>query len=66
MSTVHALAPEPSWPFYPELFATPVPRYTSYPTAAEFIEGFDGEALGTALDKVAADAPVSLYLHIPY
>ncbi|MCX8476989.1 MAG: oxygen-independent coproporphyrinogen III oxidase [Sphingomonas sp.] len=59
-------AAEPAWPFYPELLATPVPRYTSYPTAAEFVEGFDGEALGTALDHVSADAPVSLYLHIPY
>jgi oxygen-independent coproporphyrinogen-3 oxidase len=67
MMTAHALAmAEPGWPFYPELLAMPVPRYTSYPTAAEFIEGFDSEALGTALDNVAADAPVSLYLHIPY
>lgn len=66
MTTAHALAAERGWPFYPELLATPVPRYTSYPTAAEFIEDFDSEALGTALDKVTADAPVSLYVHIPY
>ena len=24
------------WPYYPDLLATPVPRYTSFPTAAEF------------------------------
>ena len=30
-----------SWNYYPDLLATPVPRYTSYPTAAEF-----GEAVG--------------------
>ena len=44
MTTAHALATGTSWPFYPELLATPVPRYTSYPTAAEFIEGY-GRAL---------------------
>ena len=26
------------WPYYPELLASPVPRYTSYPTAADFGE----------------------------
>jgi oxygen-independent coproporphyrinogen-3 oxidase len=24
------------WTYHPELLATPVPRYTSYPTAADF------------------------------
>ena len=24
------------WTYYPDLLARPVPRYTSYPTAAEF------------------------------
>lgn len=24
------------WPYHPDLLATPVPRYTSFPTAAEF------------------------------
>jgi oxygen-independent coproporphyrinogen-3 oxidase len=54
------------WRYHPDLLATPVPRYTSYPTAAEFHDGFDGEDLGQALDAVAADVPVSLYIHIPY
>jgi oxygen-independent coproporphyrinogen III oxidase len=67
MSSAHAIAAADSgWPFHSELLATPVPRYTSYPTAAEFSDGFDGAALGAALDGVAAEAPVSLYLHIPY
>ncbi|MDT8761027.1 oxygen-independent coproporphyrinogen III oxidase [Sphingomonas psychrotolerans] len=67
MSTAFAIPrADHEWAWYPELLGTPVPRYTSYPTAAEFTDGFDGEALGSALDRVTADAPVSLYLHIPY
>ncbi|WEK43151.1 MAG: oxygen-independent coproporphyrinogen III oxidase [Candidatus Sphingomonas colombiensis] len=53
------------WTYYPELLATPVPRYTSFPTAAEFGE-IDARDMKEALEGVAADAPVSLYLHIPY
>jgi len=52
------------WPYHPDLLATPVPRYTSYPTAAEF-DGSVGEK-----DQLAALAQVSgavsLYLHIPF
>lgn len=49
--------------YRPELLADPVPRYTSYPTAAEF--GPVGpEQFLTALDN--ANGEVSLYLHIPY
>lgn len=55
-----------SWPYHPELLATPVPRYTSYPTAAEFHDGVGAADLGAALCGVADDAEVSLYLHIPY
>ncbi len=52
------------WPYFPELLAVPVPRYTSYPTAAEFQDGF-GDADGVAaLAKV--QSPASLYIHIPY
>ena len=52
------------WPYHPELLATPVPRYTSFPTAAEF-----GPEIGTAqyqaeLTHVSQD--VSLYVHIPF
>ncbi|TFI59671.1 oxygen-independent coproporphyrinogen III oxidase [Sphingomonas parva] len=54
-----------SWTFHPELLARPVPRYTSYPTAAEFGD-VGAEAMAAALAAVADDAGVSLYLHIPY
>ncbi len=52
------------WPYHPDLLATPVPRYTSFPTAAEF-----GPDVGPAdFDEVIAGATgdVSLYVHIPF
>ena len=52
------------WPYYPDLLATPVPRYTSYPTAAEFGAGVDGGDMASALERVSGD--VSLYVHIPF
>ncbi|MFN3943291.1 MAG: radical SAM protein, partial [Allosphingosinicella sp.] len=55
-----------NWPYHPELLATPVPRYTSYPTAAEFDDTVGSADLSAALAGVEGDAPVSLYLHIPY
>ena len=55
-----------SWTYHPELLATPVPRYTSYPTAAEFAGDVDRSDLEAALAGVGADDPLSLYLHIPY
>jgi oxygen-independent coproporphyrinogen III oxidase len=55
-----------TWPYHPELLATPVPRYTSYPTAAEFGDTIGPADLSAALAGVEGDAPVSLYLHIPY
>jgi oxygen-independent coproporphyrinogen-3 oxidase len=55
-----------NWPYHPELLATPVPRYTSYPTAAEFHDGIGAADLAAALDGMAADQAISLYLHIPY
>jgi oxygen-independent coproporphyrinogen-3 oxidase len=51
------------WPYHPDLLATPVPRYTSFPTAAEFDPIYDflhAEALSTATGDV------SLYVHIPF
>jgi oxygen-independent coproporphyrinogen-3 oxidase len=54
------------WTYYAELLATPVPRYTSYPTAAEFHDGITAADMAEALRSVSAAAPVSLYLHIPY
>jgi len=51
------------WPYHPDLLATPVPRYTSFPTAAEFgpvYEFMYADALSTATSDV------SLYVHIPF
>lgn len=53
-----------NWTYYPELLERPVPRYTSYPTAAEFVEESFEQRQGEALQ--ALRGPVSLYLHIPY
>lgn len=52
------------WTWYPELLARPVPRYTSYPTAAEFADADLADAQARALGLLRG--PVSLYLHIPY
>ncbi|MDR6113053.1 oxygen-independent coproporphyrinogen-3 oxidase [Sphingomonas sp. SORGH_AS789] len=54
------------WPYHPDLLARPVPRYTSYPTAAEFGDHVGDADMAAALDMVGADEIVSLYLHIPY
>lgn len=52
------------WRYYPELLERPVPRYTSYPTAAEFVDdSFEDRQRGALQDL---RGPVSLYLHIPY
>ena len=52
--------------FHPDLAARPVPRYTSYPTAAQFHSGVGAAEQAAALAAVPAGAPVSLYLHIPF
>ena len=54
----------PMWPYLPDLLSTPVPRYTSFPTAAEFHDGVGPGDLDVALGKVSGD--VSLYVHIPF
>lgn len=51
------------WTYYPDLLATPVARYTSYPTAADFGE-LPANAYREALESAHGD--VSLYLHIPF
>jgi oxygen-independent coproporphyrinogen-3 oxidase len=56
----------PEWTYIPELLANPVPRYTSYPTAAEFGSEVGGREFVSALEAVRDDEPVSLYVHIPY
>lgn len=54
------------WPYYPDLLAENVPRYTSYPTAAEFHEGVGRKQLLTALTETERDEQISIYVHIPY
>jgi len=51
------------WPYHPDLLATPVPRYTSFPTAAEF-GPIDPHSYEQALEQAEGD--VSLYVHIPF
>lgn len=56
----------------PELirrYDRPCPRYTSYPTADRFHEGFDARDAAAALartDSADASAPLSLYVHLPF
>lgn len=54
------------WTYHPELLAVPVPRYTSYPTAAEFTDAVGPADTHAALAEIATDETVSLYVHIPY
>lgn len=51
------------WPYHPDLLATPVPRYTSFPTAAEF-GPLAPEPFLDAIEQAEGD--ISLYLHIPF
>lgn len=44
----------------------PVPRYTSYPTAPHFHRGIDGDTYAGWLAELPAEAPLSLYIHIPF
>jgi oxygen-independent coproporphyrinogen-3 oxidase len=52
--------------YLPDLARRQVPRYTSYPTAAEFSDAVGADAQAAALAGVAPGTPVSLYVHIPY
>ena len=51
------------WTYHPDLLATAVPRYTSYPTAADFGALEEG-TIERAVAQAAGD--ISLYLHIPF
>ena len=51
---------------FAELFASRVPRYTSYPTAPNFHIGIDGATYRTWLEQLAPKTPLSLYLHVPF
>jgi oxygen-independent coproporphyrinogen III oxidase len=51
------------WTYHPDLLERAVPRYTSYPTAADF-GPLEPGAIERAIGEAAGD--VSLYLHIPF
>jgi len=59
-STVKGLTPE-----LLDRYDRPGPRYTSYPTAPHFHEGF-GEANYRERLAEAVEAPLSLYVHVPF
>jgi oxygen-independent coproporphyrinogen-3 oxidase len=48
------------------LFDARVPRYTSYPTAAVFSPGIGAAFQASALAGLDPQAPVSVYIHIPF
>lgn len=52
------------WPYHPELLKIPVPRYTSFPTAAEFSDAVDASDFTAELEGETGD--VSLYVHTPF
>lgn len=54
------------WPYHPELLARAVPRYTSYPTAADFRPEVGALQLTASLKALPADTAASLYVHIPF
>lgn len=43
-----------------------VPRYTSYPTAVQFIPEVDAETYANWLAQLPPEQPLSLYLHVPF
>lgn len=43
-----------------------IPRYTSYPTAAEFNASVEAQTYRRWLAAMPAGAPVSIYLHVPF
>ncbi|MFH1570075.1 MAG: oxygen-independent coproporphyrinogen III oxidase [Gemmatimonadota bacterium] len=44
----------------------PGPRYTSYPTAVEFREGFPAEEYAARLGRLPVGESLSLYIHLPF
>ncbi|MDO9489518.1 MAG: radical SAM protein, partial [Sphingomonadaceae bacterium] len=54
------------WTYQPRHLATQAPRYTSYPTAAEFGDAVGAADQARALATVAPDARLSIYVHVPY
>lgn len=53
-------------PDFVRRMSTPVPRYTSYPTAAQFRDTVGAQDFAAALTELKKDTPLSLYVHVPY
>lgn len=49
-----------------ERYDAHAPRYTSYPTAAQFTPAVGAGDWAGWLSSAPLDQPVSLYLHIPF
>jgi len=49
-----------------ERLSSPVPRYTSYPTAPHFNESIGPQVYADWLGRLGAENRLSLYAHIPY
>lgn len=47
-------------------YSKPGPRYTSYPTAPEFHEGFNAQVYAQELKNQDKNRPLSLYFHLPF
>lgn len=54
------------WTYHPDLLSRPVPRYTSYPTAADFRSDVGAADYEAALADVTPGAALSAYVHIPF
>jgi len=62
------ISPRTLPPHLVQKYATTGPRYTSYPTAPQFSEDFDGDDIAArwkATNKPAG-TPLSLYVHLPF
>ncbi len=70
MDTFSPAAGGLAWTFDPDLLRRhdrPGPRYTSYPTAPHFHDGFDAPALRQAIaDSNQLARALSLYVHVPF
>lgn len=70
MDTFSPAAAGLAWHFDPELlrrYDRPGPRYTSYPTAPHFHDGYGELALREAIaGSNRLGRPLSLYVHVPY
>jgi len=58
--------PQPPPPQLLARYAGAVPRYTSYPTTAQFTAQADDAAHRAWLSEIEPGRPVALYLHIPF